>query len=311
MSMKAKLFILSMKNSQRLIILKKRLRELGIKNYKVFYGTDIDINNRKKIIYPYYNKKIAENYIGRSMTVNEIDCELTAMKVYKYIVKKKIKNAIVMHDDVYPSKFFKKWIDNKFFLTGLKIIGFFCAPPGFLKKKKVFIKTFNNVKVSLHSAKTHVFIGWCVQINYDFCKYYMNITKGMVCGLNDFAFDFKKAGIKVFQTIPYLVYPDDKGISYLRNERTNVDKPLIPNTIKKNLIIKKILILFRTVWYATFIGFFFKKCSLSYYKEYYFEKYKIYLVNFFLRNYINVNEIYNEKKNYPKEFKKFAKFIKV
>ena len=57
--------------------------------------------------------------------------------------------------------------------------------------------------------------------------------------------------------------------------------------------------------------FFFKKCSLSYYKEYYFEKYKIYLVNFFLRNYINVNEIYNEKKNYPKEFKKFAKFIKV
>jgi hypothetical protein len=310
MSHKAKLFILSMKNSPRLIILKKRLKELGIKNYKIFYGTDINIKNRKKFIYPQYNKKIAESYIGRSMTINEIDCELTAMKVYKYIIKKKIKNAIVMHDDVYPSKFFKKWIDIKFFLTGPNIIGFFCAPPGFLQKKES-VKFSKNLKISLHSAKTHVFIGWCVQINYDFCKHYMRITKGMVCGLNDFAFNFKRAGIGVFQTIPYLVYPDDKGLSYIRNERDNLEKPLLSNSIKKKFIIKEIVILFRTIWHATFVGYFFKKCSLNYYKEYYFEKYKIYFINFFSRIYININEIYNDEKNYPKEFKKIVKFIKV
>jgi GR25 family glycosyltransferase involved in LPS biosynthesis len=311
MSSKAKLFILSMKSSPRLIILKKRLKKLGIKNFKVFYGTNINIKDRKKIIYPHYNKKIAEDYIGRPMTINEIDCELTAMKVYKYIIKKKIKNAIVMHDDVCPSKFFKKWIDRKFFLNGLKIIGFFCAPPGFLEKKKVSVKIFNDIEISLHLAKTHVFVGWCIQINYDFCKYYISITKGMVRGLNDFAFDFKKAGIRVFQTIPYLVYPDDKGISYLRNERSNIEKPLLPNSIKKNIIIKKILIVFRTIWYTTFIGYYFKKCSFNYYKEYYFDKYKIYLINFFLKIYINVNKIYNHEDNYPKEFKKFVKFIKV
>jgi GR25 family glycosyltransferase involved in LPS biosynthesis len=310
MSHRAKLFILSMKSSPRLIILKKRLKELGIKNYKIIYGTDINVKNRKELIYPYYNKKVAENYIGRSMTINEIDCELTAMKVYKYIIKKKIKNAIVMHDDVYPSELFKKWIDRKFFLTGLKIIGFFCAPPGFLEKKES-VKIFNDIEISLHLAKTHVFIGWCIQVNYDFCKYYISITKGMVRGLNDFAFDFKKAGIRVFQTIPYLVYPDDKGISYLRNERSNIEKPLLPNSIKKNIIIKKILIVFRTIWYTTFIGYYFKKCSFNYYKEYYFDKYKIYLINFFLKIYINVNKIYNHENNYPKEFKKFVKFIKV
>jgi GR25 family glycosyltransferase involved in LPS biosynthesis len=311
MSVKAKLFILSMKDSPRLVILKKRLKELGIKDYKVFNGTNINIRNRKELIYPHYNKKIAENYIGRSMTINEIDCELTAMKVYKYIIKKKIENAIIMHDDVQPSKLFKKWIDRKFFLTGPNVIGFFCAPPGFLKKNKKTIKILNNLKVFLHAAKTHVFMGWCVQVNYVFCRYYMSITKGRVQGLNDFAFNFKKAGIGVFQTIPYLVYPDDKGVSYLRNERTNIEKPLISSSIKKNFIIKKIIILFRMIWYVTFIGYFFKKCSLNYYKEYFFDKYKIYLVNFFLRIYININEIYNKEKNYPKEFKKFVKFIKV
>jgi len=313
MSNRVKLFILSMKNSTRLVILKKRLRELRIKNYKIFYGTNVNIKNRAELISKYYNKNIAENYIGRSMTTNEIDCEYTAMKVYKYIIKKKIKNAIVMQDDVYPSKYFKKWIDKKIFFTGLKVIGFFCAPPGFLKKKP--IKIFKDLKVSLHLAKTHIFIGWCMQINYDFCKYYMSITKGMVRGHNDFSFNFKKKGISVFQTIPYLVYPDDRGVSFLRQERTNIEKSLIPyvfkERIKKNNFYYKILIFFRLIWYLSFFGYFFKKCSFNYYKEYYFDKYKIYFINFFLSIYINVNKIYNHENYYPKEFKKFVKFIKV
>ena len=50
MTVKAKLFILSMKGSPRLIFLKNRLKKLGIKNYKVFYGTNINIKDRKKRI---------------------------------------------------------------------------------------------------------------------------------------------------------------------------------------------------------------------------------------------------------------------
>jgi GR25 family glycosyltransferase involved in LPS biosynthesis len=313
MSNRAKLFILSMRNSARLIILKKRLRELRIKNYKIFYGTNLNIKNREKLIYKYYNKNIAENYIGRPMTANEIDCERTVIKVYKYIVKKKVKNVIIMTDDIYPSHLFKKWIDSKIFLTGLKVVGFFSAPPGFLQKKP--IKIFNDLKVSLHLASTHIFNSWCMQINYNYCKYYLRVTRGKVIGLSDFAFNFKDAGIGVFQTIPYLVYPDDKGVSYIRDERNNNEKSLISwsvkEKIKKNFFFNKILNFFRIIWYITFFGYFFKKCNIKYYKEYYFDKYKLYLVNFFFRNHININEIFNKYNNYPREFKKFVKSIKV
>lgn len=313
MSETAKLFILSMLDSPRLIILKKRLKKLGIKKYKVFYGTNINIKKRNELIHKHYNKKIAELRLGRPMTVNEIDCELTAIKVYKYIIKKKIKNAIIMQDDVYPSQYFKKWIDNKIFLDGLKVVGFFSAPPGFLIKKP--LKTFDAPKISLHLARTHIFIGWCMQINYNFCKKYIRVTRGKVQGHNDFAFNFKEAGISVLQTMPYLVFPDDRGHSYIRNERTNIEKSIISHSfkerIKKNSILNKILILCRIIWYVSFFGYFFKNCNFDYYKEYYFDKYKLYLINFFLENYININDIYSQPNNYPNEFKKFVKFIKV
>jgi hypothetical protein len=233
MSDKAKLFILSMINSPRLVILKKRLKKLDIQNYKVFYGTNLNKKKRSELIQKHYNKKIAENYIGRTMKTNEIDCEITVIKVYRYIVKKKIKNAIIMTDDVYPSQLFKKWIDSKIFLTGLKAIGFFSAPPGFLKKKPIEI--FNDLKVSLHLASTHLFNSWCMQINYNFCKHYLRVTRGKVIGLSDFAFNFKNAGISVFQTIPYLVYPDDRGFSYIRDERNNNEKSLISHSIKEKI----------------------------------------------------------------------------
>lgn len=313
MSDKVKLFILSMKNSPRLEILKKRLKKLEIKNYKVFYGTNMYIKKRRELIQIHYDKKIAENYIGRPMTTNEIDCEISVIKVYKYIVKKKISNAIIMTDDVYPSKLFKNWIDSKIFLTGLKIIGFFSAPPGFLKKEPIEI--FNDLKVSLHLATTHIFNSWCMQINYDFCKYYLRVTKGKVIGLSDFPFNFKNAGISVFQTIPYLIYPNDNGFSYIRDERNNNEKPLISillkEKIKKNFFLNEVLNFCRMIWYITFFGYFFKKCNISYYKEYYFDKYKFYLLNLFFRNHINVNQIFNKYSNYPKEFKKFVKTIKV
>ena len=124
MNKKFQLIILSMPKSPRIFLLKKRLKQLNIKNYKVFNGNNGNTERKKKIVYSYYNKKKAEKFIGRPMTFNEIGAELTLIKTYKYIVKHKIKNAIIMHDDVYPSQLLKKWIKKKIFLNGLKIIGF-------------------------------------------------------------------------------------------------------------------------------------------------------------------------------------------
>ena len=310
---KAKILIMSMKNSPRLIFLKKKLKKIGIHDYKVFYGNDGTTPKKRNIVYALYNKKKSEHSIGREMTFNEMGAEYTTIKVYKYILKHKIKNAIIMHDDVHPSLVFKSWVDSKVFLKGPNIISFFCAPPGFLKKKP--FKIFANLNISLHLAVTHVFSGWCLQVNNVFCKRYLKITKGKVCGVSDFAFNLKKAGISIFQILPYLVYPDDKGVSYLRKERTHIDKSLIPHSlkevIKKYNILNNILIFLRIIWYVSFIGYLFKNCSLDYYKEYFFSKYRAYLINFFSGKYISINSIFNKFENYPNDLKKFIRFIKV
>jgi len=313
MSIKAKLFILSMKNSPRLIILKKKLKEIGIRNYKVFYGNDGSTEKKRNIVYSLYNKKKSEYSLGREMTFNEIGAEYTTIRVYKHILKHKIKNAIIMHDDVHPSLLFKRWIDSKIFLKGPNIISFFSAPPGFLEKKP--FKNFTNLNISLHLAVTHVFSGWCLQVNNIFCQRYLKVTKGQVCGVSDFAFNFKKAGINIFQILPYLLYPDDKGISYLRKERTLADKPLISHSLKKVIkkfyILNNFLIFSRIIWYISFVGYIFKNCSLDYYKEYFFIKYRTYLINFFSRNYISINKIHNKFETYPTDLKKFIRFLKV
>ena len=69
--------------------------------------------------------------------------------------------------------------------------------------------------------------------------------------------------------------------------------------------------LLRIIYYLSFIPFFFKECSYSYYKEYFFDKYKISLINFFLRRYIDINKQYVDSKNYPNDLKKFVKLFTV
>jgi hypothetical protein len=77
-----------------------------------------------------------KKYIGREMFFNEIASHYHNLRTHKYIVKKKIKNAICMDDDTYPSELFKKWLDANIILEGNKILGFFCAPQGFIKKSE-------------------------------------------------------------------------------------------------------------------------------------------------------------------------------
>jgi hypothetical protein len=307
MNISPKLIILSMPRSPRLFYLKERLRKLGINYHKIFYGNLGETKGQRKIIYQYYNKKKVESFIGRQMTFNEIGAEYTTLRVYNYIVKNKILNAIIMHDDIYPSILLKKWIDNKIYLKGLNIIGFFCSPNGFFRKISEY--SFLKKKVFLHKAKTHVYISNCMQINYDFCRYYLEKTKNKVCGQNDFSFNFKKAGINVFQTFPLLAYPDDRGHSYIRDERNIIEKPLI--SIKYKLIIRKykflrqLLYLIRTFYYLSFLPFLFKKYSYAYYKEYFFDKYKISFTNFFSKKYLDSYKFYINKKNYPRDLYKF------
>ena len=72
MSKRAKIFIMSMKNSPRLVILKKRLNEIGIVQFRIFYGNDGSTKKKRNIVYSLYDKKKVEYNLGRKMTFNEI-----------------------------------------------------------------------------------------------------------------------------------------------------------------------------------------------------------------------------------------------
>ena len=312
MNNKTSIFILSMPNSPRLPYLEKRLKAIGIKKYKVFNGSYGKTPKERHKIYSFYNKVFAKDYIGREMSFNEIGAATTSIKVYRYIVKKNIKNSIIMTDDIYPSIILKQWIENKIFFKGNQVIGFFCAPSGFLEKEN-YKTIFSKEKIFIHTARTHIFVSQCMQVTLGFCKKYLKVTKGKVSGQNDFPFNLRKNKIKISQTIPYLAYPADRGISFVSSDRESCNKAIfskkIKNIITSFLILKKLFFFVRAIYYLSYLGYFIQsKGNLDYYNEYYFEKSKIFIINFFTNKYIDIYKIIQKKDNYPKDLKRFSNY---
>ena len=135
MKPKVPIFICSMKKSPRRKFLIKKLKDLNIK-YKIFYGISGKNTEERKIIFNQYDRSRVLKYLGRDMEFNEIGSVYTVLRIFKYAVKKKLKNIIVFNDDFYPSSLLKKWIEKKIYFKGSKIVQFHCDGIGFLKKKK-------------------------------------------------------------------------------------------------------------------------------------------------------------------------------
>jgi hypothetical protein len=311
MNKKIQLFIMSMKYSPRLPILIERLKKFNIK-YKIFYG--LKGKNKKEIkkVYSVYDKQKVIYRTGREMGFNEIGSGYTALRIMKYCVNKKITNAIFLNDDFYPSELFKEWVDKKVYFSGNKIIGFYCFPPGFLKKN--YKKVLDN-KVKVYEAKTHLFNSGFNQFTLSSIKKILKITKGKIIGNGDYPFDFRKHNIKMLQTVPFLAYPDDKGFSYLTNDRDKLEKIFFKN-FRKLLykffgikLINKIFNFFRIPYYVLFLPFLSRKYkNLDYYIEYYFEKYFYKLINPIFRRYIDIENIYSLKSSYAKDLEKYANY---
>ena len=64
MNKELQLIILSMPKSPRLSSLKKRLKELKIKDYKIFYGNNGDTKQKKKLFIHTIIKKRLRNLLG-------------------------------------------------------------------------------------------------------------------------------------------------------------------------------------------------------------------------------------------------------
>jgi hypothetical protein len=119
----------------------------------------------------------------------------------------------------------------------------------------------------------------------------------------------------MFQTLPFLIFPDDKGFSFINKDRVKLEKTLFKNFRKfiyKFFGIKftnTILNFLRIPYYILFIPFLLRKYkNFDYYVEYYFEKYFLKLVNPVFNFYIDVEKICYLKSSYPKDLKKFAKY---
>jgi len=311
MKKKIEIIVGSMKGSPRLPRLIKRLKKFNLK-YKIFYGFYGNNQNEINKVYSYYDEKKVIHRTGRKMGFNEISSCLMFFRMCKYAQKKKLDNIICMNDDAYPSYLFKEWVDKKIYFNGSKIVGLQCSPTGFLKKN---YKITMNGKIKIHQAKTHLFNTSCFQITSNAIKKILKITKGKIIGNADWPINLKKNNINTYQTLPFLIFPDDRGFSFITKDRDKLEKTSFKNFRKllyKFFGIKfsnTIFNFFRIPYYIFFIPFLLRKYrNFDYYMEYYFEKYFYKLINPIFNFYIDVHDICDLKSSYPNDLKKFAKY---
>ena len=126
-------YIISLKNSKRVKKLKARLKKNKIK-FKIVEGVNGNnffknnrlnkISNEKKIIYN----------VGRKMSPSEIGAAASHLKIYEYVVKNKIAQAIIMEDDAFPSIKLKEWITENISAKKNEILSFYAYPSGHIDK---------------------------------------------------------------------------------------------------------------------------------------------------------------------------------
>ena len=293
-------FVISLKNSTRFPLLQKRLGKLKIK-FKVIEGINgLEYYKKKKINKISNSKKILNN-VGRNMSPQEIGAAASHLKIYSYIVKNNIQQAIILEDDAYPSKKMFDWIKHKIEIDNNQILGFYAYPSGIIikKAKKKVLKNIN-----IHESKTHLFNNSCYQINNFTAKKILKITGGRVIGFADWPFNMTKDKIKFLITIPFMTLINDRGISYLKKSRYEILGKTKFLTIK-NMIRGSFLKFTIFLYYILFIPFIFKKYkNLDYYIEHFFLKNFYAFINIFSNTYYEQTKLFHDQKFYCKDLAK-------
>lgn len=291
---KTDVLIISLKGSKRQKIIKKNLDKLKI-NYKIINAIDgaKSFKDKKKLREIYDENFFYQNTGAKRLSAAEIGAAASHIKCYKYIIKNKIKNCIIMEDDCYSSILLKKWIKKKINIKN-SIICFHAYGSGYLEKKKLISKL--EKKISIHRAKTHIFSSLCYQINNSVCKKIISITKGKVTGYPDWPVNFQKERIKIFLTLPFISRPNDQGYSYLEKGR---QKNSNNNFLKKFDKIYEFLSFF---YYFFFVPFLFRKYkNLNFYNEYFFLKKLFFLDNLITNKYLSLKKINLKKDCYARD----------
>ena len=278
---KTKVFILTIKNSIRQKKISKRLKSLKIK-YKFFYA----INGREKKNYQklkkIYDEKKSLKWSGIKLTYPEISCAEAHLRIYKYIVKKKISEAVIMEDDCFPSKLFVKWLDMKIDSSqkNLDIIQLYHSFGIVYKKPEVITKEF-----SLHKACFNIPYATCYQINNKACRYLIKKNKKIFM-VADWPITFSSSKINQYAILPQIAFlsKDHANTSFQKNKWKKFE---ILRAIQKFIPFYNLL---TALYFFLHIPYFFGKCkNYTYYRESFLMRKIFYLKNLFTRNYINLN----------------------
>jgi len=298
------ILILSYKNSPRIKSLKNRLNNLKL-NYKIINGVNARSKKGQNILKKNYNKKRSEHYLGRKLPYSEMSAPYVHLKAYKYIIKKKIRRAIILEDDAWPSSSLKYWVNKKNFDKKVNIIGLNCYD-GFVEKKSIS----PNEKFTIHIAKTHLFNPASFIIDYKTCKKIIDNTKGKICGNSDWPINFIKNKIISSISLPYTVAIDLNYISLLAKDRKKavLTKDRMKVVYIKKLIPKSIYNIISFFYYILHIPYLTGRYpDISFFREHFYEKKIFSLQNLIFSNLINTKNIYLNKKFYCKDLWKVVK----
>lgn len=104
------ILIISLKHSPRREVISQRLNGLGLKFEFVdaVYGKELAEEQLKEIDRDFSVKRFNTK---KPLTLGEIGCALSHIKVYEYIVKNNISQAIILEDDAIVSQDFEKIVN--------------------------------------------------------------------------------------------------------------------------------------------------------------------------------------------------------
>ena len=294
--MQIPIFLQTFKESKNLKYCKLRLDKLNIK-YKVFYSFNGKLKKNNSIVNKIYNSKKAKSRIGREMSNSEIACAYGHIKIYDYIVKRKIKNSLIIEDDAFISKNLINVIQKKINMIKKYDVIALSATSGFIYKKNNNFKDHEFCEFKTHCNGTGGYI-----INLKTCKKILYENKKKVCTVADWPLNFKKSKIKSAMLLPFNIVLINQNFSHLGN----VQK-ISKNTTSTLLSIFYFILQF--FYYFTFIPVLLGRYkNLNFYYEQFISKIMYKFISLFNYRIYDVKKILNEEKYYTSDLN--LKFIK-
>ena len=304
MNNKTPVFVLTIKDSIRENQITKRLNFLRI-NYKIFHAIDGKKRSNFKSLDRLYNKKKCISVMRREMSYPEISLAECHLRIYKYIIKKNISNAVIMEDDCYPSKDLHRWLklNNCFKKKNYDVVQIYHSC-GLIYNNS--IKIVKN-KFSIYRTCFTIPYTTCYQISLKACKYIVSRNK-IIFRVADWPINFYQSNLKQFVVLPHIVSlrHDHEATSFQKNIW---DSYKVIRGVKKFIPFYNFITALFYLLHIPFILRIYK--NYSYYKENYLLKKIFYIKNIFSNKYINLEKTIKNKYFYPLDLIENAKKMKL